>query len=376
MAELPLRVLLVLSEPAGAGPTLSHIARSELLHGLRSLDQAGAVIVDQLRPPTFEMLVEAVTTGEYHLLVFYGHGGYDEESGGGLLFEDESGDKAWVAADELGAVLRNTDVRMVLLGACESAQVSDNAGGEVNVWSGTAPALLRAGVPLAIGMQVITRVDAAQAFIRQFALSLSAGKTLIEAVGEARLPLIRGKGKQWFVPALYGRPRGEYRLFDPQGEPPAETADLRAAMQGKRDELNRLEVAVDRQGVAHTLHEIAALRAARAEFAELRQKLAGRTPGRYAPVVSPLYGVPSNPIFVGRQEELVNVCQELDGDHPVTIWGVGGIGKSALAIEVAHRQSWRFPAGVLWLDCRGGPAFDTLLERIGAFCGIEGVGQI
>jgi hypothetical protein len=43
----------------------------------------------------------------------------------------------------------------------------------------------------------------------------------------------------------------------------------------------------------------------------------------------------------------------------------------ALAIEVAHRQRWRFPGGVPWFDCQGGPAFDILIERIGAFCGIE-----
>lgn len=98
--------------------------------------------------------------------------------------------------------------------------------------------------------------------------------------------------------------------------------------------------------------------------------------GGYAAVTSPLYGVPANEVFVGRGEELRDVSRELKGDKPVVIWGAGGIGKTALATEVAHHQDWRFPAGVLWLDCRGGPGFDSLLNRIGEFCGIAEMEQV
>ena len=77
----------------------------------------------------------------------------------------------------------------------------------------------------------------------------------------------------------------------------------------------------------------------------------------------------------GRGKELIEVGQSLAQEQPVVIWGPGGLGKSALAIEVAHRQSWRYPGGVLWLDCRGGPALDTLLDQIGAFCGLVNLDQ-
>jgi tetratricopeptide (TPR) repeat protein len=372
-AELPLRLLLVLSEPLDASPIFSQRAREELLHGLRTLDEHGAVFVDLLRPPTFDALVEAVTTGGYHLLVFYGHGVYDEASGGQLLFEDEFGAGELVAAEELGRALRNTQVRLVVLGACQSAQVGEGGG----VWSGTAPALLRAGVPLAVGMQVSMRVDAALTFFRQFALSLAAGKPVVEAVAEARKPLGRRKyGAAWFIPALYGRPAGDYRLFDPALPLPEGTADLRAQMKERRVEIARLEEAVGRVGVLTRPAEIARLRAARAAFTQLRAELARSTSGGCTPVTSPLYGVPSNPVFVGRSHELREVARELRGDQPVVIWGTGGIGKTALAIEVAHRQSWRFPGGVLWLDCRGDPAWDALLDRIGAFCGLADVDQL
>jgi hypothetical protein len=254
LADLPLRVLLVLSEPTDASPIFSQRARGELLHGLRTLDEVGAVIVDLLRPATFDTLVEAVTNGGYHVLVFYGHGAYDEETGGQLLFEDEYGGGARVQAHELGAALRNTDVRLVLLGACQSAQISSpplaGEGPGVGVWSGTAPALLRAGVPLAVGMQVSMPVDAALAFIRQFALSLAAGKPVIESVGDARKPLVRRKHAQaWFIAALYGRPSDAYRLFDPKAPLPEGTADLRAEMKARRAEIARLEGAIGSVGM-------------------------------------------------------------------------------------------------------------------------------
>ena len=147
-------------------------------------------------------------------------------------------------------------------------------------------------------------------------------------------------------------------------------------MKAARGEIERLEKAISGVGVLGQPAEIAHLRQARARFAQARAEVARRTPGGYAAVVSPLYGVPTNPIFVGRTQELHDVAQAFAGQHPVVIWGAGGIGKSALAAEVAHRQSWRFPGGVLWLDCRGGPAFDSLLNQIGAFAGIEAIDKV
>ena len=365
-ADLPLRVLLVLSEPLDAPPIFAHGARRKLRHGLRKLDQEGAVIVDALEPPTFDTLVEAVTSGDYHLVVFYGHGAYDPDDGGLLLFEDPFGGQDPVPAAKVGAVLHNTSVRMALLSACQSGQV----GAEQGVWSGTASALLRAGVPLVVGMQTRLRVDAAQAFIRQFALSLAQAKPIAEAVGEARKPLLHGDGEQWFVPVLYGRPADSDRLFDADAALPPETADLRARLRALRAKIADLEQTVSRVGTSYRPEELAALRAARRDFAKTRAKLARKTPGGYTQVVSPLYGVPENPIFVGRSAEVRAVGQRLATGDPVVIWGTGGIGKTALAAEVARRQRWRFPGGVLWLDCRGSPALDTLLDRLGAFAGL------
>ncbi|MEM7133188.1 MAG: tetratricopeptide repeat protein [Chloroflexota bacterium] len=393
LADLPLRVLLVVSEPLDASPILPDRAREELRHGLRSLDEEGAVIVDELKPPTFDTLVEAVRNGQYHMLIFYGHGGHGKD-GGVLLFEDEFGRGDRVPAAEVGAALRNTEVRLVLLGACKSATVNPlpspppgrfakekeqfgDGEGEGQIWQGTAAALVKAGVPLALGMQVNMRVDAAQAFLKQFALSLAAGKEITEAVADARLPILRSTyGESWFIPALYGRPKDGQRLFDATKTLPPENAELRTTMKETRNQIEQLERTIGSVGVMGQGSEIAELRAARQRFADARFELARNTDGGYHQVTSPLYGVPPQKLFVGRSDEMMEVGRALKQNNPVVIWGVGGLGKSALATEVVYRQSWRFPGGVLWLDCQNGPPFESLLERIAAFCGVADLNKV
>ena len=381
MADLPMRVLLVLSEPAGASPIFPHLARQELLHGLRALDEAGAVIVDLLRPPTYEVLVEAVTNGGYHLLVFYGHGVYDEDAGGGcLLFEDEFGGPDLVPATELGAALRNTDVRHGPDGGLPVG--ADGGIGPVGRGRPGPAAGGRAAGGGHAGLDARRRGPGLYPAVRPLAGGGQArcrgGGPGAQAAGARGNTATPGSSRRCTAARRPARVLwAGYRLFDPALPLPEETEDARAEMQARRTEIAALETAIGQIGMLARPAEIAGLREARAAFAQRPGgDLARRTPGGYAAVTSPLYGVPSNPVFVGRVPELREVSEELAGEQPVVIWGAGGIGKTALAIEVAHRQSWRFPGGVLWLDCRGGPAWDSLLDRIGGFCGIAGMEQV
>ena len=54
--------------------------------------------------------------------------------------------------------------------------------------------------------------------------------------------------------------------------------------------------------------------------------------------------------FVGRSRELQEVAELVEGSRLVTLTGPGGVGKTRLAIEVAHRLRQRFPGGVWWID--------------------------
>ncbi|MDT7782104.1 MAG: hypothetical protein QOF58_523, partial [Pseudonocardiales bacterium] len=62
--------------------------------------------------------------------------------------------------------------------------------------------------------------------------------------------------------------------------------------------------------------------------------------------------------FVGRDSEIAELCARLSGSEPRTVVisaidGTGGIGKTALAVHVAHLLVDRFPDGQLFIDLQG-----------------------
>ena len=50
--------------------------------------------------------------------------------------------------------------------------------------------------------------------------------------------------------------------------------------------------------------------------------------------------------FVGRRRELDEICRRLDEGRLVTLSGVGGVGKTRLALQVAGELAPSFPDGV------------------------------
>src|SRR5256884_1694921 len=70
------------------------------------------------------------------------------------------------------------------------------------------------------------------------------------------------------------------------------------------------------------------------------------------------------PSFYGREEELATLEQWMVQErcHVVSVLGLGGIGKSALAIRVMHRVAAHFEV-VLWRSLRDAPSSEALLEE-------------
>ena len=54
--------------------------------------------------------------------------------------------------------------------------------------------------------------------------------------------------------------------------------------------------------------------------------------------------------FIGREREIVQVNRHLDTQRLVTFTGIGGSGKTRLALEVAERRLDRYPGGVFFVD--------------------------
>jgi hypothetical protein len=119
------------------------------------------------------------------------------------------------------------------------------------------------------------------------------------------------------------------------------------------------------------------------------QALLAQMPLDHMPPVSPTLPPGSrlpllpNPHFTGREEELKELARLLGGGETVAIGqstavtGAGGIGKSQLAVEFAHRYGPYFAGGVFWLNMSepanvpaevaacGGPAGMDLLPGFG-----------
>lgn len=71
---------------------------------------------------------------------------------------------------------------------------------------------------------------------------------------------------------------------------------------------------------------------------------------------------PDVPAFVGRRDELVQMDRiAITGRTPIlAVTGTAGVGKTALAVQWAHRNQHRFPDGCLYVDLHGYDRGDPL----------------
>ena len=91
------------------------------------------------------------------------------------------------------------------------------------------------------------------------------------------------------------------------------------------------------------------------------------------PLTTSLHLLPPNPRdsgFVGREADLAKLraLNPSAGTHLTGLRGMGGIGKTALALVLAHEWAARFPDAQLFLDARGTqadpPSARALMERV------------
>jgi hypothetical protein len=225
----PLRILVMISSPVDF-PTLD-VEREwqKLQEALADLTQLGLVALERLREARLDLLQRHLRRGEYHILHFIGHGGFEGDTQDGvLMLEDDDRRGRPLSGQDLGTMIRgHRPMRMAVLNACEGARPS-----RTDPFAGVAQSLIQQGLAAVVGMQFEITDDAAVLFAREFYAALADGYPVDAALVEARKAIFaQDAGLEWGTPVLYLRaPDG--RIFDvakarAQGARPDDTATAR-----------------------------------------------------------------------------------------------------------------------------------------------------
>jgi tetratricopeptide (TPR) repeat protein len=201
--------------------------------------------VDVLRPPTFEQLRKHLDRRPhyYHVIHFDCHGIYgaaepasERAPGhpeGHLVLERADGGPDRKSARDLSILLQEYAVPAVVLNACQSAQITPDAG---DVFAAIATALLASGVPSVVAMAYSLYVSGAEIFLPAFYRRLFENGRVAEAVRAGRLELLAhperayGRIEDWLVPVLYQQDPIDFDFAARQGTSSAESrlpAELR-----------------------------------------------------------------------------------------------------------------------------------------------------
>jgi tetratricopeptide (TPR) repeat protein len=175
-----------------------------------------------LRPPTFENLKDHLRAhpNYYHILHFDGHGGYSQTPAsdgytykghmGCLVFENNDGQENLVTADKLSVLLREHDIPAVVLNACQSAMIHDEAE---DPFAMVAASMIKAGIRSVTAMAYSLYVSGAKVFLPAFYKGLFQTGKMPQAVRMGRQEMLekdvrmssRGEFplKDWVLPVLY-----------------------------------------------------------------------------------------------------------------------------------------------------------------------------
>jgi WD40 repeat protein len=201
----PLRILAVASAPRGLATLDIAAEKRQLAGALARLTADGLAELVWAPSAQWADVHETLLNGPWHVLHFVGHGGFDPGLDEGVLaLTGKDGDTDWVRASRLVDLLRQAQPvpRLVVLNSCSGA-----ATGTLDMFSGTAAALVRGGVSAVTAMQYYISDPAAVAFTQGFYGALTHGRGVDEAVSSGRVSIIglSGTTLEWVTPVLYLR---------------------------------------------------------------------------------------------------------------------------------------------------------------------------
>lgn len=222
--QLPLRILGMVASPEELAALDVNLEKQHVERALEPLIGQGLVELTWVVGQTWRDLQHALQRGAWHVFHFIGHGGFDKQQDEGLIaLASDNGQVHLLSATQLGRLLvDHTSLRLVLLNSCEGARSSAN-----DIFSGTAAALVRRGIPAVIAMQFAISDTAAIEFAHTFYKALANELPVDAAVSEARkaISIALPKTVEWATPVLFLRAT-DGKIFQvaeaPTVEPPAD----------------------------------------------------------------------------------------------------------------------------------------------------------
>ncbi len=200
----PLRILVASAQPAGFG-RLSVKQEEEVIR--RSFDPliaAKLVDVVPLARATPSMIHDHLSTGEFGVVHFIGHGAFDDKTQqGSLVFENADGGKFQLGERSVREIFCQRGVKLVFLNACQSG-----TGGKADFNKGVAQSLVSHGLPALVANQYSVLDSSATQFARHFYAALAQGTSIGRAAREARIAVnysLQGDAIDWAVPVVYAR---------------------------------------------------------------------------------------------------------------------------------------------------------------------------
>ena len=167
----PLKMLVVV--PGGTGLDVDR-ERDLILDAVELLPEGTLDVRFLDGEVTLERLGDAISGEAFHILHYIGHGSFDENRQEAFLYFNGSDRGEWVATTQIGhLLLTQSTLRLVVLNACQSAEVSS-----ARAFVGMAPALVAAGVPSVVAMQYPILDRDAVSFARNFYRALCKGDSV------------------------------------------------------------------------------------------------------------------------------------------------------------------------------------------------------
>ena len=308
--------------------------------GYRSISRPLVELIDKqnirahahvLRPPTFENLRRHLKERPhfYHIIHFDGHGGYGatgastpnrhqmKSAEGVLVFEDDKGEESLITAEQLSGLLREYAVPVMVLNACQSAMLDQEAE---DPFASVAASLLKAGIRGVVAMAYSLYVTGAQEFLPDFYRELFESGDLSVATRAGRQKMYERKGRvcargkyelrDFVVPVIYAQE--QYNLSFAADAPESEAVKKADLPEGARDEENP-------------------------------------------------YG------FIGRDRELLKLERAIRKDTPaILVHGLGGVGKTTLARGfVKWLRDTEGMAACMWLGFIGIRSAEYVINSMG-----------